>query len=206
MARVARTVVRLAEKSLSTSFGNWREVLYSDGRTPTVALVYGDVSDRDHITCRIQSHCLSSFVFNSIECDCREQMMIAQRLIKERGAGAIIWLDQEGRGYGHLACMLASDLSVAAGIPETEAYRRLGYGADSRSYMAAAQVLNDLGVASVELLSNSPDKARALESHGIRVVVRKEIVVDPQSNDSLMRVYIDKQLQGHTINLPALPE
>jgi 3,4-dihydroxy 2-butanone 4-phosphate synthase/GTP cyclohydrolase II len=129
-------------------------------------------------------------------------MLIAQRLIQDHGRGAIIWLDQEGRGYGHLACMLASDLSAADGIPETDAYKRLGYDADSRSYMTAAHVLLDLGVRSVQLLSNNPDKARSLERHGISISGRKSIVVDPRSNDSLMRVYADKQLQGHVIDLP----
>src|SRR5689334_16610640 len=104
-------VARLAETSLSTRFGTWQEILYHDGQSPTVALVYGEVGQREPVPCRLQSHCLSAFIFNSVECDCREQMEIAQRYIEERGSGVVIWLDQEGRGHGHMACMLASKLS-----------------------------------------------------------------------------------------------
>ena len=192
-------VVRLAEKRLATMFGTWQEFLYYDGQAELVALVSGDIVNRHAVPCRLQSHCLSAFVFNSTECDCREQVSLAQRLIQEHGYGLIIWLDQEGRGQGHMACMSASELSAAAEIDETVAYERLGYRTDARSYAAAAHVLQDLGVASVQLLSNAPDRVAALEQNGVRVDGRTALIGDV---DRLRRLYADKIVQGHVIDLP----
>lgn len=201
---IPRIIARLGETSLSTRFGTWREILYHDGQTPTVALVRGEVRQRESVPCRLQSHCLSAFVFNSIECDCREQMEIAQRYIEERGYGIVIWLDQEGRGHGHMACMLAAKLSHSLRISETEAYKQLGYGADKRSYSAAAQILHDLNIRSIELLSNNPERTEALERNGVEVSQRKAIIVNPGENELLYRVYVDKQVQGHVIDLPPI--
>lgn len=196
---MASMVVRLAEKRLVTNYGIWSEFLYYDGRRELVALVSGDIANRHGVPCRLQSHCLSAFVFNSIECDCREQVALSQRFIQEQGCGLIIWLDQEGRGQGHMACMLASELSAEANIDETVAYERLGYHADARSYAAAAHVLRDLGVASVQLLSNAPNRVTALEQNGVRVDGRTGIVSDVAR---LRRLYADKVIQGHIIDLP----
>src|SRR5262245_20057806 len=98
-------IVRLAEMPVRTRFGTFHEILYYDGQQELVALVMGQVAQGEHILCRLHSHCFLAHVFNSIECDCREQMEIAQELIERQGTGVIIWLDQEGRGNGHLALM-----------------------------------------------------------------------------------------------------
>lgn len=199
-----RIVARLSETSLSTRFGAWREILYHDGQVPIIALVRGEVWQRELVPCRLQSHCLSAFVFGSVECDCREQMEIAQGYIEEKDFGIVIWLDQEGRGHGHMACMLAAKLSRSLNIAETEAYERLGYGADKRSYSAAAQVLHDLNIRSIELLSNNPERAEELGRNGVDVARRKAIIVNPGENEMLYRVYVDKQVQGHVIDLPPM--
>src|SRR2546423_15574152 len=98
-------IIRLAERELRTKYGNYTEILYYDGEKESIALIMGDVADQEDILCRIHSHCIGAHVFNSIECDCREQMAASQFLIEQAGEGIIIWLDQEGKGNGHLALM-----------------------------------------------------------------------------------------------------
>src|SRR5262245_60734346 len=98
-------IIRIAEGQLHTKFGTFLEILYYDGQQEMIAIVMGNVQHGEEVLCRIHSHCLAAHVFNSIDCDCREQMESAQALIEQRGVGVIIWLDQEGRGNGHLALM-----------------------------------------------------------------------------------------------------
>jgi GTP cyclohydrolase II len=193
-------IVKLAEKNLTTAFGAWREILYFDGRDQLVALIFGAVNRKSDVPCRIQSQCLSAFVFSSTECDCREQLRLAQKYISEYGFGVILWLDQEGRGQGHLACMLAAELAAKEQIPETAAYERLGFLADARSYAAAAQVLESLGIESVQVLSNNPEKVEALESYEICVSGRTAIIADHRANERLAWHYQDKILHGHLID------
>ncbi len=178
-------------------FGTWREIFYYDGLTDSFALVYGQVADQPAVPCRIHSACLSAHVFNSIECDCREQMAIAQAMIQKLGYGVIIWLDQDGRGNGHLALMLAAKLSAETGIPQTDAYRHLGYGVDQRRYLAATAILRDLAVASVRLISNSPAKASALGADGIEVIDMLPVAVDLADYPQLRAYYADKAARGH---------
>src|SRR5262245_60159211 len=95
-------IIRLAEGPLHTLFGTFQEVLYDDGPHESIALVMGQVAQSDEVWCRVHSSCLAAHVFNSVECDCREQMTLAQSVIAHEGRGLIIWLNQEGRGHGHL--------------------------------------------------------------------------------------------------------
>jgi GTP cyclohydrolase II len=110
----------------------------------------------------------------------------------------IIWLDQEGRGHGHLA-LLRSRVLQAQGWSQTEAYRRLGYAADARQYTSAAEILRDLGVRSIRLLTNSPQKVEALQAAGIPIAGTHPLVVDPEANERLRRRYAEKLQQGHRI-------
>jgi GTP cyclohydrolase II len=190
-------IALLAERQLATKFGTWREILYYNGLADSFALVHGQVANKAAVPCRVHSACLSAHVFNSVECDCREQMAIAQAMIQDVGYGVIIWLDQEGRGNGHLALMLAAKLSAELGIPQTEAYRRLGYGIDQRGYLAATAILRDLNVASVRLISNSPAKASALTANGIDVIDMLPVAVDLADYPQLRAYYADKAERGH---------
>src|SRR5436190_17915640 len=96
-------IKRLASRELETRFGTFTEVLYYDGRRESIALVMGNAAAIENVLVRVHSHCVGAHVFNSIECTCREEMAAAQRLIEQNGRGVIIWLDQEGKGNGHLA-------------------------------------------------------------------------------------------------------
>jgi GTP cyclohydrolase II len=137
-------------------------------------------------------------VFNSVECDCREQMALAQAVIAQEGRGLIIWLDQEGRGHGHLA-LIRSRALQAEGWSQTEAYRKLGYTADARDYTSAAEILRDLAVCSIKLLTNSPHKVESLQAAGIQISGTHPLVVDPGTNARLRQRYADKSQQGHHI-------
>lgn len=194
-------IVRLQEGYLKTKFGTFLEILYYDGHKESIALVMGDISSSESILCRVHSSCLSAHVFNSIECDCREQMEMAQFLIIEQeGKGIIIWLEQEGRNNGHFALLSTAKLR-AKGMTSTEAYLSLGFKEDARDYRCAAEILRDLKIASVTLLTNSPQKIDSLKNSGINVVGSRRIAIDSSNNEELEKTYRDKVMRGHLIDL-----
>ena len=193
-------VIRLAEAPLHTRFGTFLEILYYDGQRESIAIVMGEVRQRDNVLCRLHSHCVSAHLFNSIDCDCREQMDLAQAMIEQQGVGVIIWLDQEGRGNGHLA-LLRSRALQAQGLSQTEAYVQLGYAADARQYTSAAAILQDLGVTSVVLMTNSPHKTGSLQAAGITIAGTRPVVLEAEVRARLRGFYEDKITQGHRIDL-----
>lgn len=166
-------LLRLAERELKTKYGTYAEILYYDGQKESIALVMGDVAG-DDILCRIHSHCIGAHVFNSIECDCREQMAAAQALVEQEGRGIIIWLDQEGKGNGHLALMQSIPFKKA-GLAQADAYVKAGFKADGRCYRAAADILSDLKVNSIVLLANGTGKADDLRAESINVSGTKQL-------------------------------
>jgi GTP cyclohydrolase II len=159
-------IIRLAEGTLNTKFGMFNQILYYDGQKETIALVMGEVAQKDNVLCRVHSHCISAHVFNSIECDCREQMEMAQRMIQQAGSGVIIWLDQEGKNNGHMALLLSRKLKDE-GISQAEAYKQLGYSEDARSYVRAGEILRELNVHSITLMTNNPEKTSQLREDGL---------------------------------------
>src|SRR5260221_14122016 len=126
----------------------------------------GDVENGEDVICSVHSHCIGAHVFNSIECDCREQMAEAQTLIEKEGKGIIIWLDQEGKGNGHLALMQSIPFKKA-GLAQADAYVKDGFKADGRSYRAAAEILSDLKIRSIVLLASGTDKADELRKESL---------------------------------------
>jgi GTP cyclohydrolase II len=159
-------IIRLAEGPLQTRFGTFNQILYYDGQKETVAIVMGDVTHKENVLCRVHSHCISAHVFNSIECDCREQMEMAQHLVQEAGCGVIIWLDQEGKNNGHMALLLSRQLK-SEGLSQADAYVQLGYSEDARSYIRAAEILRELNVRSITLMTNNPEKVSQLRHDGL---------------------------------------
>jgi GTP cyclohydrolase II len=159
-------IIRLAEGTLQTRFGTFTEILYYDGQKEIIAIVMGDIAHREKVLCRVHSHCISAHIFNSIQCDCREQMEMAQRLIQQAGSGAIVWLDQEGKNNGHMALLQSRKLKEE-GLSQAEAYVKLGYSADARSYVRAAEILRELDVRSITLMTNNPEKVSQLSNDGL---------------------------------------
>ena len=161
-------VIRLAQRELLTKYGAFNEVLYYDGKRESIALIMGEVDSKENVFCRIHSACIGGHVFNSIECECADEMVAAQAKIEQSGRGIIIYLDQEAKGNGHLALMKSIPFKKA-GLSQSEAYEKAGFKAGARSFRPAAEILSDLKVGSVVLLTNNPEKAEDLRLAGINI-------------------------------------
>ena len=162
-------IIKIAESNLKTKYGEYHEILFYDGQKESFALVMGDIENEEGILCRVHSSCIFGHHFNSIECDCREQMEISQQLIQREGKGIVIWLEQEGKGNGHYA-LLKSAVHKRQGVPQAEAYEAVGFKKDARDFRAAAEILKELNVKSVKMLTNNTNKVATLTQYGIKVV------------------------------------
>jgi GTP cyclohydrolase II len=171
-------VINIAKSTLRTQYGAFQEYLYYDGQKELIALVMGEVEGREHVLCRVHSSCIAAHAFNSIECDCREQMAAAQEMIQAAGSGVIIWLEQEGKSNGHFA-LLQSKSFKEQGFSQSEAYAAVGFKNDARDFSRAAEVLKDLGVQSIQMMTNNPEKIDTLTKHGVEVTGTKSLVIDP---------------------------
>ena len=169
-------IKRLASRELKTKYGIFTEILYYDGQRESIALVMGDVGGGDDVLCRVHSHCIGAHIFNSVECTCREEMNAAQAAIEAEGRGVIIWLDQEGKGNGHLALIESIPFKKENG--QARAYELAGYKADARDYRVASQILADLGVRSVVLMANTEAKAEELRKESVVVSAVREVVIE----------------------------
>ncbi|GAB4032349.1 GTP cyclohydrolase [Spirosoma gilvum] len=171
-------IVKLAEGDLKTKFGEFHEILFYNGQKEAIALIMGDITGVDDVLCRVHSSCLFGHVFNSIECDCREQMEISQQLIQQAGRGIIIWLDQEGKGNGHFA-LLKSVEYKRKGFAQADAYEAVGFKKDARDYTPAAEILKTLAVKSIRMLTDNPKKVETLTQLGIHVTGTKAVTLTP---------------------------
>jgi GTP cyclohydrolase II len=164
-----------------------------------VALVYGDVSGREGLPVRVHSECLTSEVFGSLKCDCKEQLDAAMAEVVRRGAGAILYLRQEGRGIG-LGNKIRAYALQSRGHDTVDANRLLGLPDDARSYEIARDMLEHLGVKSVRLMTNNPDKIEALRALGIDVVGRIPVVVAANAHSA---AYLEAKRVRMAHELPA---
>jgi len=176
-----------AEAPVPTRFGEFRMIVFqfdgdqdpASGLSPDhVALVKDDVGGKHGVTCRVHSECLTSEVFGSLKCDCKEQLESAQAEIGRRGEGVILYLRQEGRGIG-LANKVRAYALQAQGHDTVDANRLLDLPDDTRDYQGAAAMLEHLGVASIRLLTNNPLKVDALRRHGVVVDERVPSIMRP---------------------------
>jgi 3,4-dihydroxy 2-butanone 4-phosphate synthase/GTP cyclohydrolase II len=184
-----RLVHRVADARLPTPFGEFRIIGYRndvDG-AEHVALVYGDVAGKQQVLVRMHSKCLTGDVFGSARCDCGWQLHSAMRMIAEAGTGVVVYLDQEGRGIGLLNKLKAYELQDQ-GHDTVEANEKLGFKPDLRNYGIGAQILLDLGLSSIRVLTNNPMKLVGLEGYGLEIVERLPIVPAPSDEN---RAYLD---------------
>lgn len=202
-SRKARhSAVRAAAARLPTRFGEFRIIVYRDIPTGKehAALVKGDVG-LDHgagVLVRMHSECLTGDIFHSLRCDCGAQLQESLRRIDKAGRGVLLYLRQEGRDIGLTNKILTYELQEQ-GLDTVEANLQLGHPVDARTYDAARDMLADLGVTSVRLLTNNPDKVRALEELGFPVLERIAIEVSP--ND-VNRGYLEtkRDRMGHLLD------
>lgn len=193
-------LIREVETTLPTRFGEFRIVGYrsSVDDTEQVALVMGDVAGKSDVLARIHSECLTGDTFGSLRCDCHDQLQDAMRIIAEAGEGVVLYnRGHEGRGIGLLGKLAAYRLQDE-GLDTVEANLELGFAADARHYGVAAQILNDLKVSSVRLLTNNPDKVEQLVDLGVDVSERRPHIIG--SSDVAARYLETKATKlGHLI-------
>jgi 3,4-dihydroxy 2-butanone 4-phosphate synthase/GTP cyclohydrolase II len=194
-----RLVHRVAEAKLPTPYGEFRIIGYQNDvdQREHVALVYGDVTAPDSVLVRMHSRCLTGDVFGSYRCDCGWQLESAMQMIAAEGAGVVVYLDQEGRGIGLLNKLKAYELQDA-GDDTVEANEHLGFAPDLRNYGIGAQILGDLGLTKIRVLTNNPRKLVGLDGYGLTLVERVPIVpIATEHNRSYLDVKRDKL--GHLL-------
>ena len=202
--RKERLVRRVASTRMPTEFGEFMAVAYEAtvyDRTH-LALVMGDVAGDDPVLVRMHSECLTGDVFQSMRCDCGPQLVKAMAVIKEAGRGVIVYLRQEGRGIGLHNKIRAYELQEH-GLDTVEANHALGFKADLRDYGIGAQILVDLGLRNLRLLTNNPTKRAGLEGYGLQVIERVPLEV-PSNPENRRYLSTKRDKLGHL--LTSLPD
>jgi 3,4-dihydroxy 2-butanone 4-phosphate synthase / GTP cyclohydrolase II len=195
-----KLVERVVETGLPTGFGDFRVVGYRSlvDDKHHVALVKGDVDGKEDVLVRVHSECLTGDVFHSLRCDCGEQLESALSMIEAEGQGVLLYLAQEGRGIGLLNKLKAYKLQEE-GLDTVDANLKLGLPADLRDYGIGAQILVDLGLTSIRILTNNPKKIRGLEGYGLSVSAQIPIQHMPNPhNEAYLRA--KKERMGHTLH------
>lgn len=197
------SVVRVAEANLPTEWGSFRIAGYRSLNTNEefVVLFKGELRPDVPTLVRIHSQCLTGDVFGSTKCDCGQQLHRTMQMIDEEGRGAIVYQQQEGRGIGIINKIRAYALQDE-GADTVEANERLGLAVDSREYRQCAEVLFDLGLCKVKVISNNPGKLRALEEAGLEITERVSIEVT-SSEPAARYLQTKKDKMGHLLDLNA---
>jgi GTP cyclohydrolase II len=178
------TVERYAEAKLPTRFGPFRVVVYRelDSDKEHLAVIAGEVEGATDLLVRVHSECLTGEVLHSLKCDCRDQLDLALDRIQRQGKGAVLYLRQEGRGIG-LGNKIRAYAKQDEGLDTVDANLALGFEDDQRGYLMAADMLRDLGVQSVALMTNNPRKVQGLENAGIEVSRREPHEVEAHEHN-----------------------
>ena len=197
-----RLIRRVAEAKLPTKYGgDFRIIVYENDVDDMkhIALVKGDIQPDDEVLVRVHSECVTGDLFGSLRCDCGDQLHKAMEMVEQEGAGIIVYMHQEGRGIGIINKIRAYDLQEK-GRDTVEANIELGFKEDLRDYGIGAQILVDLGVRKMRLMTNNPKKIVGVEGYGVTVVERVPIEIEPnESNVHYLRTKKDKM--GHLLEI-----
>jgi len=195
-----KLVERMTSVRLPTAYGDFTAVAFRETLTGKhhVALVKGDVDGQENVLVRVHSECLTGDVFHSLRCDCGEQLELALERIAEEPCGVLLYMAQEGRGIGLLNKLKAYELQEA-GLDTVEANLELGFASDLREYGIGSQILADLGLSTIRILTNNPKKMTGIEGFGLRVVEQVPIEVSPNAEN---RRYLETKRSklGHQLH------
>ena len=196
--KIVTKLTRFASCKLPTEHGTFDCLVYQNGEGHDhLVLIMGKISFQEPVLCRVHSECLTSEVLGSLKCDCKGQLELALKTIAQKGTGIFVYLRQEGRGIG-LANKIRAYGLQDQGLNTLESNTRLGLPVDARNYAEAAFILHDLGVKSVELMTNNPLKVQGLKKFGIHVSKRINIV--PKTSAEAKHYLRTKRLMmGHLI-------
>jgi 3,4-dihydroxy 2-butanone 4-phosphate synthase/GTP cyclohydrolase II len=196
-----KLILRVAEAKLPTRFGDFLAIAYRSAIDPDehVALVKGDLNGDKPVLVRVHSECLTGDVFHSMRCDCGEQIDLAMKAIADEGRGIFLYMRQEGRGIG-LHNKIRAYALQDQGLDTVEANEALGFGSDLRDYGIGAQILADLGVRKIRLLTNNPRKVIGLEGYGLQVVETVPIICKPNPQN-VKYLETKRKKMGHLIKL-----
>jgi len=197
--RTERLVRQIAEARLPTAYGTFTIHAYESliDRRHDVALVMGEIGPDEEVLVRVHSQCLTGDIFSSSRCDCGDQLDLALRMIAAEGRGVLLYLRQEGRGIGLVHKILAYQLQDQ-GQDTVQANETLGFKADQRDYGLGAQILAELGLHRIRLLTNNPRKFVGLEGYGLEIVERVPLEVPP-SDHSREYLRTKKEKLGHLL-------
>jgi len=194
-----KLIEKITETVIPTNYGNFRLILYGSNidKFYHIALVMGDVNSESPILVRAHSECLTGDVFGSLRCDCGNQLQKAMEMIRDEGRGIILYMGQEGRGIGLVNKLRAYSLQDQ-GMDTVEANQALGFPADLRDYGIGAQILVDLGVKKIRLLTNNPRKIVGLEGYGLEVIERVSLKI-PHNPSNENYIKTKKEKLGHIL-------
>jgi len=200
--RHEKLVHRVAEAKLPTKYGEFTAIAYKSDIDPNehVALVMGDISTEEPVLVRVHSECVTGDIFGSLRCDCGEQIALAMQSIAEEGRGVFLYMRQEGRGIGFHNKIRAYALQDK-GLDTVEANLSLGFAPDLRDYGIGAQILADLGLHTIRLLTNNPKKVIGLEGYGLKVLETLPVIASPNPYNRHYLEIKQKKL-GHLLQIP----
>ena len=196
-----KLIERISDVNLPTKYGSFRAVSYQSkiDRLCHVALVKGSVKSKETVLVRVHSECLTGDVFGSLRCDCGDQLRESMKMVNDEGIGVVLYMRQEGRGIGLSNKMRAYELQDN-GLDTVEANEKLGFDADLRDYGIGAQILSDLGLKKIKLITNNPRKITGLSGYGLEIIETIPIQIKPNKNNKKYLMTKQKKL-GHRLGL-----